>query len=68
VFTPIIVWPLNTALILIEEEIGYTFVGSNALALSVVNITTGYILFFVLIGGIYWSLIRSKAENANMEY
>jgi ABC-type molybdate transport system permease subunit len=68
IFLPIMVWPLNSALIQLEENIGYTFTGSSALALSVVNVCTGYILFFVLVGGIYWTLIRSKAENSGMEY
>jgi len=57
------VWPLNSALIQVEENIGYTFTGNTALALSVVNITTGYILFFILCGGVYATLIKSKAEN-----
>ena len=68
IFLPIMIWPLNTALIQVEENIGYTFSGSDALALTVVNVCTGYILFFCIIGCAYWVLIRSKAENSGMEY
>jgi hypothetical protein len=58
------VWPLNSALINVEENIRYTFTGSDALALSVVNVCTGYILFFTLISAAFKALVASKAENA----
>jgi hypothetical protein len=48
---------------MLEENIGYTFTGADSFALSVINICTGYILFFVAVGGVYWTLIRAKAEN-----
>jgi hypothetical protein len=60
VFMPIIVWPLNTALINLEESIGYTFTGPDLFAMQVINICTSYVLFFVAIGVVYWALIRSK--------
>ena len=64
IFFPIIVWPLNSALLMLEENIGYTFTGADAFALQVINVCTGYVLFFALVAITYESLIKSKAENA----
>lgn len=60
---PIIVWPLNYVLTTLEENLGFTFTGADAFALQVINICTGYVLFFVLIATVFWVLTQSKAER-----
>lgn len=64
VFTPIIVWPLNSAMVALEENIGYVFTGADLFAMQVIHVCTGYILVFVLLFIIFKTLIASKAENA----
>jgi hypothetical protein len=54
----------------LEETIistyGYVFTGADAFAIQVINICTGYILFFIAIAVLMKSLIAGKAENANV--
>ncbi len=66
IFTPIIVWPLNSAFLMLEESLDYAFIGADLFAIQVMNITTGYILFFVVVAVVFKSLIAAKAENANV--
>ncbi len=67
-FTPVIVWPLNTALLTLEESVNYVFTGPDAFAIQVINICTGYVLFFIVVAVVLKSLIASKAENSNNAY
>lgn len=53
---------------MLEENIGYTFTGPDAFAIQVMNVTTSYILVFVVLAVVFKTLIASKAENANEAY
>ena len=66
VFLPLIVRPLNSALVMIEENLGYTFVGPEAFAIQVINVVTSWVLLFCLLSSVFELLVKSKAENANM--
>jgi hypothetical protein len=68
VFLPVLIWPLNSAFVMLEENIGYTFTGPDAFAIQVMNVTTSYILVFVVLAVVFKTLIASKAENANEAY